>query len=75
MKVNSQLHALDALTLGKDLSVSIRLEAEWATELVWMMWRRETSPDLAENLSPVIQPTANHYSDLSYPGSCGVFVS
>jgi hypothetical protein len=62
MKVNCQPHALDALTLGKDLSVSIRLEAEWATQLVWMMLRRETSPDLVENLSPDIQHTANHYS-------------
>jgi hypothetical protein len=63
MEVSGQLHALAALTLGKEFPVPLIYEAELAPELVWMLGRREKSPDPAGNLSAVIQPTANHYSD------------
>jgi len=38
MEVSGQFHAPAALHLGEESQVSIRLEAEWATELVWTRW-------------------------------------
>jgi len=41
MEMSSQLHAPDALDLGKDTLVPTTQEVEWGPELVWTQWRRE----------------------------------
>jgi hypothetical protein len=41
MEVSSQLHTLAALTPGERAPVSIGQEAGWASDSVWMLWRRE----------------------------------
>jgi len=43
MEVTEHLHNPDTLTPRKDLLVFTEQEAEWAPELVWMIWRRENS--------------------------------
>jgi hypothetical protein len=43
MEVSVHLHASATLTLGKEYPVPIVQEAEWAPELVWMLWRRAKS--------------------------------
>jgi hypothetical protein len=47
--MSGQLHALAALPPDKQPKVLIRWEAGWASEPVWMLWRRENSLTLAEN--------------------------
>jgi hypothetical protein len=43
MEVNSELHAPAALYPGKLSPVTIGLEAGWAPDSVWTLWRREKS--------------------------------
>jgi hypothetical protein len=43
MDVSSKLHAPTALPLGKETPVPIGWEAEWASEPVFTLWRREES--------------------------------
>jgi len=33
-------------------------DAEWASESIWVLWRREIFPDLAGNRISVVQPVA-----------------
>jgi hypothetical protein len=40
MEVISQLHALAALPLGKEVPVADGKEAGWTLESVWTLWRR-----------------------------------
>jgi hypothetical protein len=39
MEVTGQLHAPGALSAGEETQVFIVLEAEWAPEPVWTLWR------------------------------------
>jgi hypothetical protein len=41
---DSQLEALTALPLGKELPAPIRWESVWVPGPVWTLWRREKSP-------------------------------
>jgi hypothetical protein len=43
MEVSGELHALAALLPVKDLLVPIGVEAGWAREPVWTLWRRKQS--------------------------------
>jgi hypothetical protein len=39
--VNDQLHVPAALPQGREPPVPIGLEAEWAQDVVWTLWRRD----------------------------------
>jgi hypothetical protein len=58
MEVSGQIHAPAALTQGKEPLVATEWEAVWASEIVWMWWKREKNPTPAGNQTQVIQPTA-----------------
>jgi hypothetical protein len=47
MKMSGHLHALAALSLGKEPPVPIGQEAEWAPEPVWTLWKLMMSLDLS----------------------------
>jgi hypothetical protein len=67
--VSGQIHALAALSPGKQPLVPIVQEAGWAPEPVWTTWRSENSwPYLDSNSDPpVIQPIASCYTDCAIP--------
>jgi hypothetical protein len=48
MEVSGHVHILAASPPGKEPLVPIRWEAGWATEAVWMLWRRGISLDPAD---------------------------
>jgi hypothetical protein len=61
--VSGRLHALPALIPGKEPTVSIGYEAEWAPESVWTLWRIEKSLVPAGNGTPALQLVARRYTD------------
>jgi hypothetical protein len=63
--VSGQLHAPDALPLGKELPLPIGSQAGWAPEPVWTTWRRESSwPYRDSNTDPsVVQSVVSRYTD------------
>jgi hypothetical protein len=64
MEVSGQLHAPDALTPGKELSVPIGQEAGWTPEAVWTTWRRAKAFVAVGNVTPAIQLVGHRYTYL-----------
>jgi hypothetical protein len=56
-----QLHALAALSPGKEPPAPIGYEAGWAPEPVWTLWREEKSCTI-ENRTRVIKPVVRRYT-------------
>jgi hypothetical protein len=46
MEVSGQIHAPAALTLEKEFQVPIGLEAAWAPEPIWTLWRRDNNYEI-----------------------------
>jgi hypothetical protein len=63
MEMSGQLHAPAALPLGKEPLVPIGQEAGWAPEPFWTRWFREKFPAPTGNLTPIVQPVAQRYTD------------
>jgi hypothetical protein len=49
MELSGHPNILAALLPGKEYSVPIALEAEWASDSVWIFWKREKSLAPARN--------------------------
>jgi hypothetical protein len=47
--MSGQFHVLHAFTTGEELKITLVLEAGWAPEPVWTLWRRVRSLGSAEN--------------------------
>jgi len=58
MKVCGHLHALAALSLGKELAVPTEYEAGWGPESVWTFLHKSLLPLLGIGLWLIIQPIA-----------------
>jgi hypothetical protein len=56
MEVSGQLHASAALPPGIEPPVPFGYDAEWASVLVWTLWRRENSLASAVNRTSAAQP-------------------
>jgi hypothetical protein len=52
MVVRGPLHAPAALPLGEQPPDPMAYETGWASQLVWMLWRRETSFVLTGTRTP-----------------------
>jgi hypothetical protein len=63
MEVSSELHALTALALEKELPASTGHAAVWVSEPVRMLRRTEESLAPAGDRIPAIQPIARCYTD------------
>jgi hypothetical protein len=50
----------------KELPVPIGLEAVWAPETVWELWRREKSLAPGGNLTMAVQPVARVYTKRTF---------
>jgi hypothetical protein len=59
MEMNGQLHVPAALPPGKQSLVPNVYEIWWASEPVWMLWRREKVIAPAGNRTPTIQPVGS----------------
>jgi hypothetical protein len=66
LEVSGQLHVPSAVP-----PVPIGLEAGWAQESVWTLWRRWNSYQYRDSNSDffAVQTEASHYTELRYPGS------
>jgi hypothetical protein len=67
MNISDQFHASVALhPRGKELPVSIRLEAVGAPDSVWTVWRGEISC-ICGNRIRAVQPVVHRYTDSAIP--------
>jgi hypothetical protein len=67
MEVSGQLDVPAALLPGKESLVPIVLEAGWAPELVWTLWRKEKWLYPTGNWTTAIQPVVRRYTDWAIP--------
>jgi hypothetical protein len=56
MEVSGELHALAALSPGKEPLITFGYEAGWAPEPAWTLWSREKYLVSAGKLTPAFQP-------------------
>jgi hypothetical protein len=63
MEVSGQLHAPAALHPGKEPSLSIRSEAGWTPEPVWMLGSREIILGPVKNQTPAVQAEVRRYTN------------
>jgi hypothetical protein len=65
MEVSGELHAPAALPSDKETLVPNEQETGWASGQAWTLWCRENflAPD--ENRTPIVQPVARRYTELS----------
>jgi hypothetical protein len=73
MEMSRQLHTPAALSRGKEPLVPIGQEDEWASELVWLLWRRE-KPLPYRELKRGIPFRCPSLCRLSYSGSINIII-
>jgi hypothetical protein len=64
--VDGQQHVSDTLPLKNDPLLPTEYEAQYTPELVWMLWRREKSLDLARRQTTIpysFGPHPTHYTN------------
>jgi hypothetical protein len=63
MEVSGQLQTVTTLPPLYELPVLIGYEADWASDPVWTLWRREESLVPDGNRTLTVQPIAHLYTD------------